>query len=121
MTRVYVPATLADLRALASGEALRPVEAYAATASLAAEYPDADEEELEFSAMMAAAEDCTSEPAIVVAADLDTQLTSTAGVVVPASDLDLDRVASVHVGSASDDDLGWYATQEIDDLIAELD
>ncbi|UYM04057.1 wax ester/triacylglycerol synthase family O-acyltransferase [Solicola gregarius] len=120
MTRVFVPASPADLRTLAAGGAIAPGSAYAATRSLADEYPDADDEELVFAAMMAAAEDCTHEPAIVVAADLEAAETSTPGAVELANDLLLDRVAAFHVGSPSNGELGWYATQELDDLIAQL-
>ena len=120
MTRVYVPATVADLRSLEAGDAIAISSAYAATPALAAEYPDADEEELEFAAMMAAAEDCAGDTAVVVAADVDATDASVAGVVEPVGALFIDRVASFHVGSADADELGWYATQELADLIAEL-
>ncbi len=119
MTRVYVPATIDDLRSLAAGEAVGASAAYAATRSLAAEYPDADEEELEFAAMMAAAEDCIGDTAIVVAADVEARDDATPGVVT-VGDFVLDRVASFHVGSRDADELGWYATQELSDLIDEL-
>ena len=121
MTRVYVPATLVDLQQLAKGDPIGPQAAYAATRTLAAEYPDADEEELEFAAMMAAAEDCAGRTAIVVAADIEATDAATPGVVVPVGDLVLDRVASFHVGPVDADELGWYATQELSDLIAEME
>ncbi|MDN5851891.1 MAG: hypothetical protein L0K86_03410 [Actinomycetia bacterium] len=120
MTRVYVPVTVEDLRSLAAGGAVSPSTAYAATRALATEYPDADEEELEFAAMMAAAEDCTSDTAIVVAADAEASDDATPGVVVAVADVVLDRVASFHVGPRDADELGWYATQELNDLIDEL-
>lgn len=120
MMRVYVSATLVDLRALATGEAVSAPVAYAATRSLAAEYPEADEEELEFAAMMAAAEDCSGDTAIVIAADVEATEGSTPGVVEAVGDVVLDRVASFHVGPSAADELGWYATQELSDLITEL-
>lgn len=120
MARVYVPAMLADLRLLEAGDAFGVQTAYAATRALAAEYPDADEEELEFAAMMAAAEDCPGDTAIVVAADVEADDASTPGMVVLGANLVLDRVASFHVGPPDADDLAWYATQELSDLIDEL-
>ena len=55
--RVYVPATIDDLRWLDSEKRLpAPVEGYAATAALLAELPDLSEEEAEFALTTAAAE-----------------------------------------------------------------
>ena len=120
MTRAYVPASVADLRSLAAGDAITAIASYAATPALAAEYPDADAEELEYAAMMAAAEDCSGDPVIVVAADVESTDATTPGVVTITRELRLDRVAAFHVGPAGADELGWYATQELSDLIAEL-
>ena len=120
--RIFLPATLADLRTLAEGRPLEHRAAYAATSALAAAYPEADEEELEYAVLMAAAEDCAGETAIVIAADADANAdASTPGAVALAGEIGIERIASFHVGSAADDDLAWYATQELSDLIAELD
>lgn len=56
-TRVYLPFTVRELRALAESpeRALRDRRAFAVTAQLRAEYPDGDEEELEYVAMTLAA------------------------------------------------------------------
>ena len=56
-TRVYLPSTVRELRALAgsSDPVLRDRRAFAVTAPLRAEYPDSDEEELEYVAMTLAA------------------------------------------------------------------
>src|SRR5690606_21550502 len=96
-----------------------PVQGYAATSRLAADYPDAGDEELEYAAMQAAAEDCVGDTAIVIAADLSAAEVEDAGVVAISDALTLSEVASFHVGDTADD-LAWYATQELADLIATL-
>lgn len=120
MTRVYLAATPGDLETLAGGGRLRPERAYAATERLAAEFPDAGEEELAYAAMAAAREDA-SPPRIVVAADADTVEDAVdAGVVAIGTPVALADVASVHVETEDDPeaDLAWYATQEVGDLLA---
>lgn len=118
MTRVYLAATLGDLETLAGGGQLHPEHAYAATKRLAAEFPDAGEEELEYAALEAAREDAEP-PRIVVAADTDTVEDAVdAGVVAVDAALGLADVASLHVETDADDELAWYATQELGDVLA---
>lgn len=80
--RIYLPATAAHLRAVALGSPQEPCLAHAATASLARALPEEDEEGLEVSASLCAADASLvmlSEPAsegladrrIVIAADVD--------------------------------------------------
>ena len=113
MTRVYVPATLDLLAAWhAGGGAPAEAERYVA---------DGDDEESEYAALMAAADASSAlqPPAghrrVVVVADLDD----------PDGGVPLQRVRAVHADPAPrpadadpDDDLAWYATQEIGDLLA---
>lgn len=123
MTRIYFPATVGDLRTLVGRGSLRAEPAYAATDRLAAAYPDADDEELAYAAMTAAGQEGTP-PRIVVAADVGTdEHPEDDGVVTPVEPVTLDDVASFHVdaGGALGEDLAWYATQELDDLVAELE
>jgi hypothetical protein len=106
--RVYVPSTLADLAGhLAAGTVPVPDEAVTA--------PDGSEES-EYAALMqaaAASRDLLGGPGrrVVVVAEVDTL-----GDAVPMRD-----VVAVHVDDREDadedDDLGWYATQEIPDLL----
>lgn len=121
--RIYLPGTIDDLEALAAGQSVsRGPLAYAATDRLAAEFPDADAEELAYAAMSAAAADCAEPPLIVVAADVPATETVEAGIVEPTEPVSLGDVASFHLGDSDDpeDELAWYATQELDDLIANL-
>ena len=113
--RVYLPATAADL----SSESLSPRTAHAATASLAAALPDEDEEGLEVSASLCAADSSVmllAEPAaqgladrrVVVAADVDPEVVREVpagddvlpGTVEVAADVPWDRVAALLVDEA---------------------
>jgi uncharacterized protein DUF6912 len=137
--RVYIPATLTSLaRYLADGGVgPTPIQARAVTEWLREAWPEADEEEWEYAALMAAADDSVAlltddDPPrrVVVVADVES--------VVPSRDSSLVEIDSafvfslvraVHVdtddldrGAAYDPDelgdLGWYAVQEIPDLLA---
>jgi len=158
-TRVYVPSSVSLLRELviSGGVGPVPVLAHAVTDDLRAAFPDAGEEEWEYAALTAAAQDSLAliaeddEPRrVVVVAEADS--------VVPvpgaeASQVELDevvplrKVVAVHVDSDDatedvaaaragwpeaeagdeaalatverclDHELGWFATQEIGDLI----
>jgi hypothetical protein len=110
-TRVYVPATLDRLRAWIAG-GLVP----AAPDRLVAE---SDDEEAEYAALMAAADDS--------AALLDgpgRRVVLVAEVAEPDADIPFRLVVAVHAdpvdrhsGADPDDDLAWYATQELEHLL----
>jgi len=107
--RVYIPATLADLAAYADAGSV-PGHAERLT-------PPDESEDAEYAALMEAA-------------GLSRQLLGGSGrrVVVVAEvaaadgPVPMDRVVAVHVDleedADDDDDLAWYATQEIPDLIS---
>jgi hypothetical protein len=111
MTRLYVPATPAALAELDGGGLLETSEAFVA----------ADEsEEAEYAALVAAAEASSAlvsglgdgqRRRVVVVADVQGEPTS----------ITIGDVASVHADPGddadTDEDLGWYATQEIPGLI----
>lgn len=112
MTRVYVPTTLEGLAALAAdGELPAAAERYVA---------DSDAEEAEYAALVAAAVDSAAMlegpgRRVVVVADLAD----------PDGAVPLRLVDAVHADPADrpvdadpEDDLGWYATQEIGALLA---
>lgn len=153
--RVYLPATLPLLRAwLAAGEVPAGCRAHAVTDRLRAEYAGGGEEELEYVALTAAAQDAVPllEPAdvprrVVLAVDVP-EVRPAGGddptaVVVPGS-VPLRDLAAVHADSADaepavsaardsrdadeavhesawerclDHELGWYANQEVEDLL----
>ena len=113
VTRIYVPATLELLADwYAAGELPGTADGYAA--------PD-DSEEAEYAALMSAADDSAALLAgpgrrVVIVVDAPAALGDQ---VVP-----LKLVAAVHAdladrpaGADPDEDLGWFATQEIPDLI----
>ncbi len=111
MTRLYLPSTLDLLREARAAGVLDPVDAVVA---------EADDEESEYAALM-------------TAADASAALLAGPGrrVVVVAEVNDAEhpvpwkRVVAVHADPADrpadadpDDDLAWYATQEVEQLLA---
>ena len=109
--RIYVPATLEKLAAfVAASEIPADVERFVA------EGPD---EEAEYAALMTAADASSgllagSGQRVVVVAEVED----------PDAPVPLRRVVAVHadpeerpVGADPDEDLAWYATQEIDHLL----
>lgn len=158
--RIYVPATPSLVRDLVSRGELgpAPLVGHAVTPALRAGLPGFSEDELEYAAMLAAAQDSVGlldaeDPArrVVVAVDADADPEAVPGggttVVTVTGALPLRAVAAVHVDSPDaesdvaaarsawpaaeqgdphallvveaclDHELGWYATQEIDDLV----
>ena len=135
-TRVYVPATLSDLARFVEegGIGPTPVHAHAVTAWLRAAWPEADQEEWEYAALMAAAdvsvalltEEDRPRRVVVVAEvnDVTEDRESTAVTVdsaipdrviqaVQADTVDIDASLPEQLG-----DLGWFGVQEVLDLIA---
>lgn len=130
--RVYLALGEDGLRALASAGTLDPgrVRAAAVTATVRDAFPDDDEEELEYDAMLVAAE--ISPPGRVVVAALDvpsTEVTELSGEDVfagfevgLATPVTAARLVSLHVagpGAGEDDELLWYDVTELDRLAAE--
>ncbi len=135
--RIYLPATSSLLATLhAEGRLPGPLRAHAVTDALRGEWPEGDEESLEYAAMMAAA---AGSPALrggedrprryVVAADVATVVPvpgEDPTLVDVAADVVLKRVAAVHADTedhvggdeaGEDDDLAWFATQELPYLL----
>ena len=113
MSRVYVPATLELLATWhAAGGVPADAERYVA---------DGDDEESEYAALMAAADASTA----LQQADGHRRVVVVADVGDPDGDVPLRLVQAVHADDVpraadadADDDLAWFATQEIEDLIA---
>ncbi len=111
MTRVYVPTTLALLRdGWATGSIVPGSEPYVA---------DADDEVSEYSALMAAADDSAA-----LLGGPGRRVVLVAEVTDPAAPIAVRDVVALHAdpverpaGADPDDDLAWYATQEIPDLL----
>lgn len=143
--RIYLPATFTVLAAALADGGFRdaPYTAYAVTPELRAALGTDDEEELEYAAMGAAAEESarllaaspdTPARRVVVAAEVpDRVVRPAAAPDAPArvrveTEVPLKRVASAHVddaaaapdvaaGRAEDHELLWYATQELRHLL----
>jgi len=129
--RVFIPLTTAALAVLAAERRLAaPLAAHAVTDALRAQWPEADQEQAEYAALMAAAaasrQQAGGVPArrVVVAADV-ASVSAVADddptrVEVPG-DIPWAAIAAAHldveVGADEDDDLAWFATQEIPGLV----
>ena len=122
--RLYVPATVADLRRL-EGEGTLPAQdapvAMAVTPWVLAELgiDDAEDEEAEYSVLVAAAETQVAggAPAAVLAFELPVSELASDGIVVSLDrDLPRRRLAAIHLLP----DLRWYAGHELPDVVAAL-
>ena len=130
--RVYVPVTSRVLATLvAEGRLSGPLRAHAVTGALRDGWPEADEESWEYAALMAAAADSAAlwqagdvPRRYVVAADVpaaDPVPGEDPTLVDVAADVVWKNVAAAHVDTVDDadedDDLAWFATQEIRHLL----
>jgi hypothetical protein len=129
--RVYVPLTSSGLAGLvAEGRLSGPFRAHAVTSALLESWPDADDESWEYAALMAAAAASAAMRGsgdrprrAVVAADVPS-FEPVGGadptLVDVAADVPWKNVVAAHVDDAAeDDDLAWFATQEIAGLVAD--
>lgn len=130
--RVYVPVTSAGLAALvAQGRLAGPFRAHAVTDALRQQWPEGDEDDWEYAALGAAGATSSAMRTgddrarrYVVAGDVPS-VESVAGddptLVDVTADLPWKNIASAHVDpvddAAEDDDLAWFATQEIPGLL----
>jgi hypothetical protein len=137
--RVYIPSTLDELRELDDQSTL-PTDAvgYAATTQLADDLDGLGPEETEFALTSAAAEASLERMAdsghergrrVVIVAEIPSspvvERLDLPGVVYIDRPVELSQVdailmdtADVDIAVGSDDDLGWYATQELGYLLA---
>ena len=111
--RLYLPMTLPDLAAgYAAGQL---------TTNLDAVVSEGDSEEDEYAALMTAA-DSSAEMVADLADGLRRRVVVVAEASGPDDPVPLRDIVAVHVDPAddagADDDLAWYATQEIDSLLA---
>jgi len=140
MTRTYLPTTMSGLRELDRTAHLATDVGYAATARLRTELDGLGDEETEFALATAAAEaslDLLADAGedrgrrVVVVADLgeaalrehaDAPGVLTVAEPVPLSAVDAILVDTTDIdvvtGDDSDRALGWFATQELPDLLA---
>jgi len=141
--RVYVPATLGSLARFVEegGIGPSPVHGHAVTEWLRESWPDADEEEWAYAALMAAADDSAISLATSTADEADQDRPRRVVIVAEVQRVTEDRestavsvdaavalrlVQAVHADTEDIDpaspedpgDLGWFAVQEIPALLA---
>jgi hypothetical protein len=132
--RAYVPATLPLLARWWLAGAVAAEVAFAVTPAVREAYAGADTEELEYAALteaaraslaLLAADPTAPRRRVVLAVDapgLADEAGAGPAAVRMAGDLTFDAVAAVHIddvtAGAGGEELLWYATQEIPDLLA---
>jgi hypothetical protein len=131
--RVYLPVTSSGLATMvAEGRLDGPLRAHAVTDALRVAWADGDEEAWEYAALMAAAATSSGlrragdrPRRFVIAADVPSVVPVPGDddptLVDVAADVPLRNVAAAHVDTedhaADDEDLAWFATQEIAHLL----
>lgn len=134
--RVYVPTTLAALARFVEegGIGPSPVHAHAVTQWLRESWPEADDEEWAYAALMAAADDASASLTaeerprrVVLVAEVESVTEDRESSVVSLDTaISLRLVQAVHADTEDVDasvpeslgDLGWFGVQEIPDLLA---
>jgi hypothetical protein len=125
--RAYLPITHKDLESFVANKTLEVDELYAPTIHFVVENPDCDEEELEYllsvTAGEAAIELSLSEkaPGIVVAFEIEKEQIGEhyAQSITVTSPVLWDQVQCALLSFQGDDELIWFATQEIELHLAE--
>jgi hypothetical protein len=120
--RAYLPISHKDLEDFISSKSLEVDELYAPTIHFEVENPDCDEEELEYLLSIAAGEDALElrlsekAPGIVIAFEIEKEQIAEhyAQSITLASSLRWDQVQCALLAYHGDDELVWFATQEIE-------
>ena len=125
--RAYLPISHKDLEAFVLNKSFDADEVFAPTQTFIADNADCDEEELEYLLSIAAGEEALelrlteSAPGIVLAFELtDEQIAESYGdSVTLKSSLSWDQLQCALLAFQGDDELVWFATQEIEIHLAE--
>ena len=125
--RAYLPITHKDLESFVITKSLEVDELYAPTIHFVVENPDCDDEELEYLLSVAAGEAALElrlsekAPGIVVAFEIEKEQIGEhyAQSITLVSPVQWDQVQCVLLAFPDDDELVWFATQEIDLHMAE--
>jgi len=120
--RAYLPISHKDLEDFISSKSLEVDELYAPTIHFEVENPDCDEEELEYLLSIAAGQEALElrlsekAPGIVVAFEIEKEQIAEhyAQSITLASSLRWDQVQCALLAFHGDDELVWFATQEIE-------
>ena len=120
--RAYLPISHKDLEDFISSKSLEVDELYAPTIHFEVENPDCDEEELEYLLSIAAGQEALElrlsekAPGIVIAFEIEKEQIAEhyAQSITLASSLRWDQVQCALLAYHGDDELVWFATQEIE-------
>mgnify|MGYP000973787896 CR=1 FL=1 len=125
--RAYLPITQKDLEGFVLSKSLEVDELYAPTIHFVVENPELDEEELEYLLSVAAGEEALElrltekAPGIVVAFEIEKEQIAEhyAQSITLTSSVRWDQVQCALLAFQGDDELVWFATQEIELHLAE--
>lgn len=125
--RAYLPITHKDLEGLVLNKSLEVEELYAPTIHFVVQNPDCDEEELEYLLSVTAGQEALElrlsgkAPGIVVAFEIEREEIAEhyAQSITLVSSLQWDQVQCVLLAYQGDDELVWFASQEIELHLAE--
>ena len=125
--RAYLPITQKDLQGFVLNKSLEVDELYAPTIHFVVENPELDEEELEYLLSVAAGEEALElrltekAPGIVVAFEIEKEQIAEhyAQSITLTSSVRWDQVQCALLAFQGDDELVWFATQEIELHLAE--
>ena len=125
--RAYLPITQKDLEGFLVNKSLEVEELYAPTIHFVVENPELDEEELEYFLSVAAGEEALElrlsekAPGIVVAFEIENEQIAEhyAQSITLTSSVQWDQVQCALLAFQGDDELIWFATQEIELHLAE--
>ena len=120
--RAYLPITHKELESFVASRSIEVDELYAPTIHFVVENPDCDEEELEYLLSVAASEEALElrlsekAPGIVVAFEIEKEFIGEhyAQSITLVSPLQWNQVQCVLLAFQGDDELVWFATQEIE-------
>ena len=125
--RAYLPITHKNLESFVASKSIEVDELYAPTIHFVVENPDCDEEELEYLLSVAASEEALElrlsekAPGIVMAFEIEKEFIGEhyAQSITLVSPLQWDQVQCVLLAFQGDEELVWFATQEIELHLAE--
>jgi hypothetical protein len=125
--RAYLPITQKDLEGFVINKSLEVDELYAPTIHFVVENPELDEEELEYLLSVAAGEEALElrlsekAPGIVVAFEIEKEQIAEhySQSITLTSSVRWDQVQCALLAFQGDDELVWFATQEIELHLAE--
>jgi hypothetical protein len=125
--RAYLAITHKDLESFVATKSIEVDELYAPTIHFVVENPDCDEEELEYLLSVAASEEALElrlsekAPGIVLAFEIEKEFIGEhyAQSITLVSPLQWNQVQCVLLAFQGDDELVWFATQEIELHLAE--